>query len=276
MARTEIARNYKKNPHTANFLMTFHAGAGDLPAEILADGTAIDSDGNAWEERAAMDFLKSDAPREEYVAPERPKVSARPARPVAGYLADFDGRKVRCGESFISEAQAKWILDILAKRETVNPDGVYTRLEQGMAKSAGSQFITNYKNAPLKPVAPVVTKQDFPGQPSFENAVPAAASDEVPAGRYAIRTEDDIKFYQIDRPTQGKWAGYVFLKVQASDDTYPIRNHAEKARIIAEIAKDVMGALKLYGTELGVCGRCGRTLTSKFRELGIGPECIKK
>lgn len=38
-----IERNYRKNPHTANFLMTFHTAGKNLPAD-LADDTAAQND----------------------------------------------------------------------------------------------------------------------------------------------------------------------------------------------------------------------------------------
>lgn len=100
---------------------------------------------------------------------------------------------------------------------------------------------------------------------------------EVPAGRYALRTDGVVKFYVLDRPTEGRWAGYVFLKAQASDDKYPIRNPQAKQEILARIAEDVEGAQRLYGQELGRCYACGRTLTDETsRSLGIGPDCRNK
>lgn len=99
----------------------------------------------------------------------------------------------------------------------------------------------------------------------------------VEAGRYALVAPDGVvKFYRVDRPTEGKWAGWTFLKAQASDDEWPIKNADEKARILAEIAEDAHGAMIRYGHEIGCCGRCGRTLTDETsRAAGIGPECAK-
>lgn len=37
-----IERNYRKNPHTARFLMAFHAGTDGLPSDIEGDGGATD------------------------------------------------------------------------------------------------------------------------------------------------------------------------------------------------------------------------------------------
>jgi Family of unknown function (DUF6011) len=103
---------------------------------------------------------------------------------------------------------------------------------------------------------------------------PASTLPDVPEGRYALRVDGVVKFYKLDRPTEGKWAGWVFLKAQASDDFYPIKDKAEKARIMGEIAKDPKAATELYGHELGICGVCGRTLTDEdSRARGIGPVC---
>jgi hypothetical protein len=92
-----------------------------------------------------------------------------------------------------------------------------------------------------------------------------------------LRNEDgEVKFYKVNTGTRGKWKGFVFVSAQASDEEFPIRNRQAKVDILAAIAKDEKAALALYGQELGRCGRCGRTLTSEYRKLGIGPICIDK
>lgn len=282
---TTIARNYRKNPHTATWLQAFHNGSGQsLPAEITADGRKLDSDGNAWidpEERAAMDFLTSDVPADDYEAPVNLPGSGdvtviRPTRPAAGYVVEFQGHEVRCGDGFVSEAQAKWLVDILVKREVADAASILIRLEQGLAKMAGSALITAHKNAPFKQVRVTAAMA--------EAIAPGASTEElevnvVPAGRYAVcdPTDSVIKFFKLDRPTTGKWAGYTFLKVQASDDLFPVRDQAKKALILAEIAKDVLGSEQAYGQLLGKCARCRQTLTDETsRAFGIGPECRKK
>jgi hypothetical protein len=101
-----------------------------------------------------------------------------------------------------------------------------------------------------------------------------AQSVEVPAGRYAIEFSDGIKFYVVDRPTEGRWAGYTFVKVQASDELYPVRNPKQREGILLEIAVDPQAAMLRYGREIGKCGHCNRTLTNaESRALGIGPVC---
>lgn len=103
----------------------------------------------------------------------------------------------------------------------------------------------------------------------------------VPAGRYAIETEDGatngLAFYKVDRPTEGRWAGRVFVKLMVSDEEQRMSWAATKS-ILAKIAS--VGAAEAsarYGHEIGECGVCGRTLTNDdSRERGIGPICAAK
>ena len=85
--------------------------------------------------------------------------------------------------------------------------------------------------------------------------------------------EGQLRFYHVDRPTEGRWAGYVFVSQQAGDDLYPVKGHA-RARVLLAISVDPAAASRRYGRELGVCGVCGRTLTDpESRAAGIGPVC---
>lgn len=94
------------------------------------------------------------------------------------------------------------------------------------------------------------------------------------AWHYALRTEaGEVKFYRVKA---GRKEGFYFLDAQASDEYYPIKNRTHKAQILDAINADRHAALALYGQELGRCGRCGKVLTSEYRELGIGPVCINK
>lgn len=100
---------------------------------------------------------------------------------------------------------------------------------------------------------------------------------DVPAGHYAIEIDDTIKFYKVDRPTEGRWTGYTFVKVQASDDYFPIRDKASRETILSIIARDPQSASKRYGHAIGKCGICNRTLTdSTSIANGIGPVCASK
>jgi hypothetical protein len=90
---------------------------------------------------------------------------------------------------------------------------------------------------------------------------------------YALEQDGEVKFYRVKR---GRRVGVWFVDVQASDDYYPIRNPSGREAILEAIALDPKAALARYGQLIGRCGRCGKTLTSEYRELGIGPVCIDK
>ena len=106
---------------------------------------------------------------------------------------------------------------------------------------------------------------------------PVAASPavDVPAGRYAVEGDDgELKFYRVDRPTEGRWAGYTFVQVQAGDDLHRLPSRSTEEGVLRKIAADVRAAAIRYGREIGRCSSCGRTLTNNIsRELGIGPVC---
>ena len=109
-------------------------------------------------------------------------------------------------------------------------------------------------------------------------ATPVETSPDVPAGRYAVVNPSSgvTEFFKVDRPEDGKWAGYVFVKQQASDDLYPVKG-ARRDEVLGRIAVDPRAAMVLYGHELGACGNCGRTLTDEVsRAMGIGPDCAAK
>jgi hypothetical protein len=100
---------------------------------------------------------------------------------------------------------------------------------------------------------------------------------DAPAGHYAVEFEDKLRFFKVDRPTEGKWAGYVFVKEQASDELYPVRNQSRRQAILAAISEDWKAAGQRYGQEIGRCYVCHRTLTdATSRALGIGPDCRSK
>lgn len=109
------------------------------------------------------------------------------------------------------------------------------------------------------------------------------AAPEVPAGRYAVEEEGTLKFFKVDKPTEGRWAGYTFVNqvvgggYEGHETRYPVKNKAHRERILCEIGSDVQAAMTRYGKELGHCGHCGRQLTDVMsRARGIGPVCINK
>lgn len=243
-------QNFHKNPHTARFLQTFHSGIG--------------SNGRNYRQEMGVEA-------EEATATEFVSGGARAAQTII----HIKGYKVLVGDaSLVSEAQAKWIIDIAEKSEGVTDEMVKSlsiRLEQGFARAAATAFITKYKDLPKR--ATVAQVRAGHGEPTPAEPTSTEAPEE---GRYAVEHEGVLKFYRVSNG-KGRWAGRTFLEVQASDERYPIRSAATKAEIFALILANPLEAAKRYGQELGACHRCGRTLTdATSRELGIGPDCRSK
>ena len=102
---------------------------------------------------------------------------------------------------------------------------------------------------------------------------------EVPAGHYAVASKtgnNDLDFFRVDRPTEGRWAGYTFVKrVIGGHPEYAVRG-AEAKAVLARIAADPDAGFR-YGREIGRCCRCNRTLTDEAsRAAGIGPDCATR
>jgi len=113
-----------------------------------------------------------------------------------------------------------------------------------------------------------------PSQDPYPGVAPKDKEGKAKSWRYALRDgEGNVSFYRVKR---GRKPGIFFVDVQASDDLFPIRNSRTRHSILSTIAQDPRAALALYGQEIGECGRCGRVLTSEYRQLGIGPVCIDK
>ena len=111
--------------------------------------------------------------------------------------------------------------------------------------------------------------------PVVAAAAPVAAT--VPDGSYALDGADGaLRFYDVETPAKGKWAGFTFLSVAASDERYPIKG-SERTRILAEIAVDPLAAATRYGLHFSVCACCHRQLTDETsRAIGLGPICARR
>jgi hypothetical protein len=106
-------------------------------------------------------------------------------------------------------------------------------------------------------------------------------AEKVPAGRYAVTGEDGTTdFYRVDRPTDGRWKGYTFVKLgtggpHGGELHWQRLSFKNTAAILGKIIADTPeAAAKRFGKEIGRCGMCGRTLTNpESIERGIGPVC---
>lgn len=102
----------------------------------------------------------------------------------------------------------------------------------------------------------------------------------IAPGRYAITEDGEVKCYEISYGRDGtKWAGFIFLDRISSDNRFPIKSRPVKARILAEISKDVTASEILAGITLRQCRKCGRALSdtkNPYFEVALGPECGAK
>jgi len=101
---------------------------------------------------------------------------------------------------------------------------------------------------------------------------------EVPAGRYALPAEDGhYVFYKVDRPTEGKWAGYTFVKqligsVGSWDEQRLSRPVSEK--VLGRLASDPEEAARMFGIKAKACGMCASPLSNtRSRAAGYGETC---
>jgi hypothetical protein len=226
MSTQAIERNYRKNPHTARFLQTFHSGIGSNGRNYREEIGVT-----ATETEDLLDTVPVEAP------------TFRPSAPQMVLIA-------------------KLILEVHAlDAELGSQAGTYTAAmdrEGCWTKENTSRWIGN------------LIKKSRELSTAARETRPAA---EVADGRYAVEEDGVLKFFKVKN---GHRPGFVFLNVQASDDWHAVRNVARIRAIVALIAVDVKAAMIRYGQELGECGRCGRTLTSEYRKLGLGPICIDK
>jgi len=101
---------------------------------------------------------------------------------------------------------------------------------------------------------------------------------DVPEGHYAVASEtgnNDLDFFRVDRPTEGKWAGRTFVKrVVGGKPDFGVRGEAAVKVCERIVAAGVREAALLYGQEIGRCCRCNRHLTDEdSRAFGMGPDC---
>ena len=192
----------------------------------------------------------------------------------------FGGTTTRKADPIVppTEKQVRFLRSLLAERAGVEAAEAI-RVALNVSREAGTLSKRDVSKAidallqiarPAAPIAPF--EKTEPTAPRRQ----VAPLPEVPEGRYALRVDGVVKFYVVDQPTEGKWAGWTFVKVQASDDLFPVKGEARRP-ILEAIAQDPAAAAALYGHELGVCGVCNRTLTDEeSRARGIGPVCAQK
>lgn len=121
-------------------------------------------------------------------------------------------------------------------------------------------------------------------------AAPAASSSgldlsALPEGRYAVPSGGTRLKVKIDKPADGKWAGFIFVKdaaeygqgrrygTQSPGRPYRGQIELELSLILANPGE----AMRAYGRLVGKCGACGRHLEDEESVArGIGPICAER
>lgn len=107
------------------------------------------------------------------------------------------------------------------------------------------------------------------------NADIRKAAEAVPPGRYGLRNADgEWRFYQVDKPTLGEWAGWAFISRLASEERHPVKGLELRLALLLAIGVDPEEAAKAYGRETKHCSQCHRLLTNpRSIEVGVGEQC---
>lgn len=197
----------------------------------------------------------------------------------------------------MSDKQLKYIKDLVNKKNINNAEhltptekdylnhGDLTLMNKSEAsnciaallKCSAQARVTGPQPAPTNPTNPTVEYDTTTGYPGVSH-VAADLWPNIHAGYYFIvdPSTNTESFFRVDKPTEGKWAGCIFLHIQASDDFYPVRGEHRKDAILSTINEDPITAMNQYGMRLGRCGRCNRTLTKRDSRLrGLGPICAQ-
>jgi hypothetical protein len=132
----------------------------------------------------------------------------------------------------------------------------------------------------LLPAGVKITRQTKPVAPRQVRESGLAKLD-VPEGHYAITSltgNNDLDFFKVQRPTEGKWKGYTFVnRVIGGKPNVAVRGTTARKALEAILAAGPENAARTYGQEIGRCSRCNRHLTdADSRALGTGPECRNK
>jgi hypothetical protein len=167
-----------------------------------------------------------------------------------------------------TEKQINFFKELVMKKDMAEDHRVmYKKMLQTLSRTDISKVINVLVSLPWVP-RPVN---------QIQVSLPPTVPQSINAGRYAVQRNGELEFYEVRKPTEGKWAGWVFLSKLSGDNALSVRDKAEREAVYALIGKDQIGALKLYGQKIGQCGHCRKTLTDAVsRDFGIGPVCRKQ
>jgi hypothetical protein len=172
------------------------------------------------------------------------------------------------GVSRKSELAATLLAEHAAQGD-LTPDR-WAAAEQMFADARAPQEPTTTVPGPSAPAAPVLLDLSS-----------------LPAGMYAVPNGTTRLKVQIDRPDEGKWAGWIFVKdgaVYGEGRKYGHQRPGDRAGYRGEIepelraiVADPIEAMAEYGRITSTCGLCHRPLENdESVKRGIGPWCYRK
>jgi hypothetical protein len=184
----------------------------------------------------------------------------------------------RAGEPYASDAQLSRIERILSDNDLHfgTPEGDFERLwkmlEAARIDVGQASRIIDWLQG----------KGYWPARAQAQGAGREAAPlPDVPEGHYATGSRtgsNDLDFWRVDRPAEGRWEGWTFVKrIIGGRPDSRVRGAEARAALEAIAAAGIEQARTRYGQEIGSCWKCNRHLTDDLsRELGIGPDCCEE
>lgn len=108
----------------------------------------------------------------------------------------------------------------------------------------------------------------------------AKKASSVPSGYYAIPSRtgnNDLDFFVVQEG-KNRWEGWTFVRRVVGGHPDLLVRRGEQEAVLKAIEKaGILESSRLYGTEIGRCGRCNRHLTDEeSRGRGFGPDCYGK
>lgn len=186
-----------------------------------------------------------------------------------------------------SEAQIKYVLGLQGER--MLPDDYKVKEDHDlrvMDKGEVSALIGTLKL--FRRVDSAKTQPNW-NMPSGRYALYFPGVDDTPGAYSYVDRQDlvkpskgDWRFFLVDRPSEGKWKGYTFIKRLiggGEDGDYRKLDMpaASRDQALKAIESNPQKAMIDFGKQSGSCGHCGRALSNaESLERGIGPICAGK
>lgn len=174
--------------------------------------------------------------------------------------------------------------EVTDERQRAEVDTIQTLIENGKLNKRSASAAIDILHG-IRPVRSEPTSTRQVRQGATNSTGTALDLSGILSGRYAVPGGDTRLKVQVDAPTRGKWAGWVFVKdaaVYGQGRRYGRQRPGGtyEGMIVPEltaIVKDPRAAAAAYGRLTSTCGMCGRALEDAASvERGIGPVCAEK